>query len=596
MRQGNIQVHSENMMPIIKKWLYSDKDIFLREIIANGCDAVAKLATLRRAGEAPADDAAPRITVVADKDAKTLTVTDNGLGMTEDEVEKYITQVAFSGAQEFLDQYKSAEGGSDAIIGHFGLGFYSAFMVSDSVELETLSYKEGAKPVHWSSSGESTYEIGEGAREGRGTSVILHLAEAEGEFLEEHRLREVLRKYCAFMPVEIDLNPKGDDTDKPVNDTHPLWLKSARDCTKEEYEEFYSKLFLDFNPPLFWIHLNIDYPVRLRGILYFPRQSSKLEVQPGEVKLYSNQVYIADNIKEVVPEFLLLLKGVIDCPDLPLNVSRSFLQNDGDVQKISKHISKKVSDKLHEIFNDDRKVFEGYWDDIAPFIKFGCIRDDGFYDRVKDILLLKTTDGDYKTLTEYPHGENQRIYYVSDENVQAQYINLFREQGQTAAVLSHVVDNHFISFLEYKEKDLKFARIDSEIGDAIKSGEAGEGADSIVEAFKKALGDEKVTVKAERLKNASTPAVMLLDEYARRMQEMTRMYGNSFGGPAPETTVVLNLENPVVQAVPSMPEERAKLVCAQIVDLAKLTHRQLTADELSAFVARSVELLGDAAK
>ena len=595
MREGTIRVESENILPIIKKWLYSDKDIFLRELVANGCDAIHKLERLRLIGQVPKDDAKARIEIVVDKDKRTLRVEDNGLGMTEEEVEKYITQVAFSGAKEFVERYKDESDPQGGIIGHFGLGFYSVFMVSDSVEIDTLSCQPDAKPVHWVSSGGSSYEIGEGERGKVGTAVTLHVAESESEFLEEARIREVLRKYCAFMPVEIYLNPKDTGEDKPVNNTRPLWLKAPKDCTKEEYEKFYSELFLDFNPPLFWIHLNVDYPFNLKGILYFPRQTNKLEVMPGEIKLYSNQVYIADNIKEVVSEFLMLLKGAIDCPDLPLNVSRSFLQNDGDVQKISRHITKKVSDKLHEIFTEQREQYEQYWEDIAPFVKFGCIRDESFYDRVKDIVLLKTIDGKYLTMQEYPKQEDGRIFYVSDENLQSQYVRMFKEQGLTAAILNHVIDGHFISFLEYKEQGTKFARIDSEIGDAMKADtdekDGAPSAESVVEAFKQALPLEGVTVEAQTLKSGDVPAVLLLSEYARRMQEMSRVYGETFQGAAPETKLVLNLASEAVRRIPALPQEKAELICGYIYDLAQLSHKPLNAEEMGKFVKRSVQLL-----
>jgi molecular chaperone HtpG len=600
MRRGNIKVKSGNILPIIKKWLYSDKDIFLRELVSNGCDAVSKLKSLEDMGEAPRSGDKPRITVTVDRDARTITVEDNGIGMTEEEVEKYITQVAFSGAQDFIDRYKDKADPGGEMIGHFGLGFYSVFMVADPVEIDTLSYCEGAKPVHWVSRGESQYEIGEGERTARGTKVTLHIIDGEDEFLGEERIRAMLHKYCAFMKTEIFLDPKGTDDDKPVNDTQPLWLKAPKDCTKEEYEKFYSELFMDFNPPLFWIHLNVDYPFNLKGILYFPKQTSKVDVMPGEIKLYSNQVYVADNIKEIVPEFLMLLKGVIDCPDMPLNVSRSFLQNDSNVQKISKHITKKVSDKLHEIFTDTRADYDKYWDDIAPFIKFGCIRDEDFYSRVRDILLLKSIDGKYLTLSEFPKDKENRIFYVTDEDRQAQYIRLFREQGQSAAVLTHIIDSHFISFIEYKEHDIKFVRIDAEIGDAVKGGEdaaAGEAgqekaeADKIAEAFKKAAADGGLKVRAERLKDPGVPAVMLLDEYARRMQDMSKLYGEAFAGNKPEETIVLNTGNEVVRRIPALDAGTAKLVCAQITDLARIGHKQLSADEMTAFIARSVELL-----
>lgn len=630
MREGNIQVHSESILPVIKKWLYSDKDIFLREMVSNACDAISKLNRLRGVDEAPAaeEGETPVVRIRVDKEAKTLSIEDNGIGMTEDEVERYITQVAFSGAKEFVEKYKSASDDEGGIIGHFGLGFYSAFMVADPVEIDTLSYRPDAKPVRWASKGESGYLIGEGTRTRRGTLITLHITDEETEFLEKNRIREILIRYCAFMPYEIYLESADDERAEaakaaeeaakpaeegkeeakpaktvphPVNDTHPLWLKAPKDCTKEEYEAFYTQLFLDFNPPLFWIHLNVDYPFTLRGILYFPRQAEKLEVTPGQIKLYSNQVYIADNIKEVVPEFLLLLKGVIDCPDLPLNVSRSFLQNDRDVQKISKHITKKVADKLHELFKEERQTYEKYWEDIAPFVKYGCIRDESFYERVKDIILLRSINGGYKLLTEFPKDKDNKIYYVFDEDRQAQYIALFKEQGLDAAVLPHVMDSHFISFLEYKENDIKFARIDSDIGSSIKKEDETKAEDTahedkrITSIFELELENAGVEIKAEHLKNADVPAVMLLDEYARRMQEMRRLYRDMPDGEAPKRTLVLNLENPTVRAVGKLDDMRRSLVCLSIRDLAALGHGPLTADETEGFTRRSAQVLALAA-
>lgn len=614
-RTGNISVNSQNLFPIIKKWLYSDKDIFLRELVSNGCDAIKKLQRLQSIGEAPDEPFTPRIEVRMDKDAKTLTVSDNGLGMTEEEVEKYIAQVAFSGAAEFVEKYKDKGDGESGIIGHFGLGFYSAFMVASSVEIDTLSYQEGAKAVHWVSDGESTYEITDGSRSERGTTITLHIAEDEEEFLNNNRLYEILHKYCAFMPYEIYLNPEvetrtvkeEDGSEKteviqpqPINDTHPLWLKAPKDCTDEEYKEFYRSTFMDYNDPLFWIHLNVDYPFNLKGILYFPKQLNKVELVPGQVKLFSNQVFVADNIKEVIPEYLLLLKGVIDCPDMPLNVSRSFLQNDGEVAKISAHITKKVSDKLHQIFKTDRSAYEGYWTDISTFIKFGCIRDEKFYERIKDILLLKTLDGEYKTLEEYPKAEDGRIYYVTDEDRQAQYIKMFRDNGVQACILTHPIDPHFISMLEYMDHDLHFNRIDAEIDQALKGEEGSEeekaSAQTLTERFKELLGKEKLTVKAEKLKTAETPAVILLSEYTRRIQDMNKLYGEDFSSLEPEITLVLNSENPLVQKLPSLPEEQAKLISQQIYDLAMLSHKSLSADELSAFIGRSVSIMEQLAK
>ena len=608
-REGQIKVQSEKIFPIIKKWLYSDKDIFLRELVSNASDAIKKLERLNAIGEADTGEEKGRIEIQIDPEAKTLSVSDNGIGMTEDEVEKYITQIAFSGAEDFIEKYKDKTDAEAGIIGHFGLGFYSAFMVSDSVEIDTLSYQPGAKPVHWVSDGSDTYEIGEGARECHGTTITLHIGEDSKEFLEEFRLREMLHKYCHFMPYEIYFYPKKKDLsqkeeksgeepktdEKPVNNTQPLWLKKPKDCTKEEYESFYREVFMDFNPPLFWIHLNVDYPFNLKGILYFPQQSNKLQVMPGEIKLYNNQVYIADNIKEVVPEYLMLLKGVIDCPDLPLNVSRSFLQNDGDVQKISRHITKKVSDKLHSVFEEDRASFEGYWEDIAPFIKFGCIKDEKFYDRVKDIVLFKTLNHDYRTLEEYRKENEGQIFYVTDENVQAQYIRLFQENGMNAVLLTHAIDSHFISFLEYKESGLKFARIDSDLSDSMKTDREKpdeEAVKALCEQFKAAVGKEELAVQAENLKSKETPAIILVSEYERRLNDMSAMYGGMFpAGAQAKTTLVLNAQNDIVQKITSLPEEQKPLVCKYVYDLAMLSNQRLSADELSEFMKRSSELL-----
>ena len=625
-REGQISVNSKNMFPIIKKWLYSDKDIFLREIVSNGCDAIKKLESLQGIGEAQLEDGyQPKVIVTIDSEKKQLIVSDNGIGMTEDEVERYITQIAFSGAEEFLEKYKEKSEESAGIIGHFGLGFYSAFMVSDTVEIETLSYKEGAKPVHWVSAGEDSYEIEDGTRTEHGTTIIMNITEEEQEFLQESRIREILHKYCQFMPYEIYLNPHDeerpvydkdgniekneDGTEKkrivkplPINDIHPLWLKAPKDCTDEDYKAFYQKVFMDFNEPLFWIHLNMDYPFNLKGILYFPKQLNRMEVMPGQVKLYSNQVFVADNIKEIIPEFLLLLKGVIDCPDMPLNVSRSFLQNDGEVQKIAQHITKKVSDKLHQIFKNDRPSYEKYWNDISAFIKFGCLKDEKFYDRMKDILLFKTIDGEYKTLEEYPKAEGNKIYYVTDENLQAQYISMFKENGLTAAVLTHAIDPHFISLLEYKNpEEMKFLRIDADLGEALKvSQPEAESEDAkkaqeeennkLIECVKACLPDEKLEYKVESLKATETPAVILLSEYARRIQDMNKVLGESFA-PEGQVTLVLNSENEIVKKIPSLTEENCKLVCEHIYDLALMAHKPLSAEQMSKFIARNVKLL-----
>ena len=601
-KEGQIRVDSENLFPIIKKWLYSDKDIFLREMIANGCDAIKKYQSLCTIGEAEDDGAKPRIDVILDKDAKTLTVSDNGLGMTADEVEKYITQVAFSGAKEFIEKYSDKTDADGGIIGHFGLGFYSAYMVSDTVEIDTLSYQKDAEAVHWSSDGSSTYEITDSDRTEKGTSVIMHLSEDGMEFCDSIKLRSVLKKYCHFMPYEIFFtcvqdkkDEKDEKEEKPVNITQPLWLKAPKDCTTEEYEDFYREVFPDINLPLFWIHLNVDYPFNLKGILYFPKQTDKLQVMPGEIKLFSNQVYIADNIKEVVPEFLMLLKGVIDCPDLPLNVSRSFLQNDGEVAKISKHITKKVADKLVSVFKNERKEYESYWDDISPFIKFGCIKDDKFYERMKDIILYKTTDGEFKTFSEIPKYDD-KVYYVSDMNAQAQYVKIFKDNGIDAIILEHNIDTHFVTYLEYKEAGTKFVRIDSDVDEALKADEEGVDAEKnnkLITLFKDALGMEKLEIKAQALKTEGTPAVITINEYQRRINDMNRIYGDVFGAnnEKAKETLIINTANSIIKKLTEYDDEKRNLLCRHIYDLAVLSQRKLSAAELEGFVERSVEVM-----
>lgn len=601
-KEGQIRVDSENLFPIIKKWLYSDKDIFLREMIANGCDAIKKYQSLCTIGEAEDDGAKPRIDVILDKDAKTLTVSDNGLGMTADEVEKYITQVAFSGAKEFIEKYSDKTDADGGIIGHFGLGFYSAYMVSDTVEIDTLSYQKDAEAVHWSSDGSSTYEITDSDRTEKGTSVIMHLSEDGMEFCDSIKLRSVLKKYCHFMPYEIFFtcvqdkkDEKDEKEEKPVNITQPLWLKAPKDCTTEEYEDFYREVFPDINLPLFWIHLNVDYPFNLKGILYFPKQTDKLQVMPGEIKLFSNQVYIADNIKEVVPEFLMLLKGVIDCPDLPLNVSRSFLQNDGEVAKISKHITKKVADKLVSVFKNERKEYESYWDDISPFIKFGCIKDDKFYERMKDIILYKTTDGEFKTFSEIPKYDD-KVYYVSDMNAQAQYVKIFKDNGIDAIILEHNIDTHFVTYLEYKEAGTKFVRIDSDVDEALKADEEGVDAEKnnkLITLFKDALGMEKLEIKAQALKTEGTPAVITINEYQRRINDMNRIYGDMFGAnnEKAKETLIINTANSIIKKLTEYDDEKRNLLCRHIYDLAVLSQRKLSAAELEGFVERSVEVM-----
>ena len=621
-KQGKIRISSENMMPIIKKWLYSDKDIFLREIVANGVDAITKYKKLVEMGEVkPADDSAEefRIDVRTDEAAKTLTIEDNGIGMTEEEVEKYITQIAFSGAEDFLQKYEKASG--DGIIGHFGLGFYSAYMVASDVEIFTKSYK-GTPAVHWESDGNATYKIGEAEERGRGTKIVLHIADEEKEFLNEYTIRSLLRKYCSFMPYPVYLNAKGvkegekdekgneKQADKPVNNTQPLYLKDPKECTDEEYKAFYRDTFSDYNEPLFWIHLNMDYPFRLKGILYFPKVKEQVQLEKGQVKLYCNQVFIADNIKEVIPEFLMLLNGVIDCPDIPLNVSRSFLQNDRQVQKIAKHITKKVADKLTALFKDDRERYENCWKDIATFIKFGCLKDEEFYEKVKDIVIFKNLEGKYVSVTDF-FGEEisdedaekgkqaKAIYYVSDETQQAQYIRLFKDAGLDAIVCDTYIDPHFISFIEYKNpRKCRFVRIDADVDAALKAeGEVKQDDyKDLIELVKKHLVNKDIAVKADKLKNADVPAVVNVEEFMRRMSEMNKFYGMTEADAMKNATLVLNVANDTVSKLTGLSEEKQEFIVNQIYYLAMLSYKKLSPDELADFMKRSETLLADYAK
>ena len=691
-KRGSLSINSDNIFPIIKKWLYSDHDIFFRELISNGCDAITKLKKLEVMGEYTfPENHKNQIQVIVNPEEKTLKFIDTGLGMTADEVEEYITQIAFSGATQFLEKYKDKTN-EDQIIGHFGLGFYSAFMVADVVEIHTLSYREGAQAVHWSCDGGTEYELEDSNRTEVGTEITLHLNEESLEFANEYRAREVIEKYCSFMPVEIYLSKANapqeyetiDEADlreddvvvehihedakteekenengekevvevspakdqvkinkRPVSlsDTQPLWMKHPNECTEEEYKEFYRKVFMDYKEPLFWIHLNMDYPFNLKGILYFPKINTEYESIEGTIKLYNNQVFIADNIKEVIPEFLMLLKGVIDCPDLPLNVSRSALQNDGFVKKISEYISKKVADKLSGMCKTDRETYEKYWDDINPFIKFGCLKDAKFSDRMMDYILYKNLDGKYLTLEDYlkeneteeeakeeaetvieenkeetaeeikkdaeegKEPEKTTVYYVTDEVQQSQYINMFKEEGQDALILKHNIDSAFISHVEQKKETVKFMRIDADINESVKAdGEENleEQTKELGEIFKKALGKENLTVKAEKLKNESVSSMMTVTEESRRMQEMMKMYNmygmdpSMFGG---QETLVLNLNNKLVQYVLANKEgDLTKLVCEQLYDLAVITHRQLTPEEMTKFVARSNEIMMEMTK
>ena len=669
-KTGSLSINSENIFPIIKKWLYSDHDIFVREMVSNGCDAITKLKKLEMMGEYTfPEHYKSKIEVIVNPEEKTMKFIDTGLGMDEAEVEEYITQIAFSGATDFMEKYKDKTN-DDEIIGHFGLGFYSAFMVADEVHIDTLSYREGAKPVHWECDGGSEYTIGDGDKSTVGTEITLYLNEDSVEFANEYRAREVLEKYCSFMPVEIFLSKENAEQEfetideselteedvvvehihedakmeeqenengekemvevspardrvkinkRPVSisDIHPLWTKHPNECSEEEYREFYRKVFLDYREPLFWIHLNMDYPFNLKGILYFPKINTEYDSIEGTIKLYNNQVFIADNIKEVIPEFLMLLKGVIDCPDLPLNVSRSALQNDGFVKKISDYISKKVADKLSGMCKTDRENYEKYWDDISPFIKFGCIKEPKFSDKMMDYILYKDLDQKYLTFkdlveknkTEEPEkeevqekaeGEEEKqeekpkitLYYVTDEVQQSQYINMFREEGLDAVILKHNIDTAFISHVEQKNEDVKFQRIDADLTENFKEEtqeeELKETTETLTDLFRKTLGKEKLEVKVEKLKNENISSMMTLSEESRRMQDMMKMY-NMYGI---GETLLLNANNKLVQYLAGHRDsENAGMICEQLYDLALMSHKQLSPDEMTKFIARSNDIL-----
>ena len=680
-KHGSLSINSENIFPIIKKWLYSDHDIFARELISNGCDAITKLKKLDIMGEYTLpDDYKAEVQVIVNPEEKTLKFIDTGLGMTADEVEEYITQIAFSGATEFLSKYKDKTT-DDQIIGHFGLGFYSAFMVADEVHIDTLSYKEGAAPVHWTCDGGTEYDMQEGNKTTVGTEITLFLNDESTEFSNEYRMREIIEKYCSFMTVNIYLskenapqeyetideaelrdddviverihedakteekeNDKGEKevvevspakdkvkiNKRPVSlsDPEPLWMKHPNSCTDEEYKEFYRKVFMDYKEPLFWIHLNMDYPFNLKGILYFPKINTEYDSIEGTIKLYNNQVFIADNIKEVIPEFLLLLKGVIDCPDLPLNVSRSALQNDGFVKKISEYITKKVADKLTGMCKTDRESYEKYWDDISPFIKYGCIKDSKFSDKMNDYILFKNIDGKYLTLKDCieenrkPEAETKTeetvesteekkedgakdekepekttIFYVTDEVQQSQYINMFREAKKDAVILKHNIDSAFISHLEQKDQTIQFKRIDADLTEELRGEEAAdeETSKTLTEVFRDALKNDKLEVKVENLKNEKVAAMMTLSEESRRMQDMMKMYNmygmdpSMFGG---QETLVLNAKHPLVQFVADNKDsDKTPVICEELYDLAMLSHKQLSPEEMTRFVQRSNEIL-----
>ena len=621
---GSVSIDAQNIMPVIKRWLYSDKDIFLREAVSNGCDAITKFRMLH-----PDSDEAMQVLVTVDKKKKQIRISDTGIGMTADEVRKYINQVAFSGAAEFMKQFEDEKQAEKAdIIGHFGLGFYSVFMVSDKVEIESLSSEGNAEPVHWKSEDGMSYEISKGRRKEHGTDIILHISEEEKEFLELYRVREVLSRYCGYMawpvmledanatPVEKEV-PVGDEKNedgtpktekvmeipKPqqINDTSPLWLKKPSDCTEEEYKSLYRKMFMDFEEPLFWIHLNVDYPFNLKGILYFPKLKNDFGTHEGQIKLFAGQVFVADNIKEVIPEFLMLLKGVIDCPDLPLNVSRSFLQNDGYVKKISAHITKKVADKLNSLMNTERETYEGYWDDIAPFVKYGCIKDSKFYDMVKGAILMKKTDGKYDTIAEYKTANfektQNKVYYTNDEKRQAASVKLYTDRGIEVAIMNTLIDGNFMSFMEYqgKEEDrVAFARVDADIDGLKEESEEGKelDAEKLQALFRGALGKENLEVKLEALGDPEMTAMVTEDEQMRRYKEMSRIYGQDF--PIPDSfTLVLNRRNETVQALAARdPEdETTKMLCCQVYDLARMSAQPLEAEEITAFLERSRKLL-----
>lgn len=643
---GNISINTENIFPIIKKWLYSEKDIFIREIVSNASDAISKMKKLVTMGEASLKEGEEyKINVYVDRKNNFLRVEDNGIGMTAEEVKKYINQIAFSGAKDFLETYKDKTD-EGQIIGHFGLGFYSAFMVSDRVEIETLSYKDGEKAVKWISKDGTEYELEDSDKTTRGTAVTMYMSEDSKEYVEEYTVSSVLKKYFSFLPVDLYLiNVDGVKTDpskltdaqqielikeelrkdpneteqeekkeekdkktEPINDTHPLWLKKPNECTDEEYKDFYRKTFNDYQEPLFWIHLNMEYPFNLKGILYFPRLRHTFETAEGKIKLFYNQVFVADNIKEVIPEFLLLLKGCIDCPDLPLNVSRSFLQNDGYVKKISTHITKKVADKLISIFENDREAYCKYWEDIHPFVKYGCMRDEKFYERVKEAIVYRTINDEYYTLKEYiarqkKEGSKDVVFYVSDEQQQSQYIKLFKENGMEAVILPAMIDNHFITFVESKENDLSFRRIDSDVSSALKEKTEEKEEDlkdkqkELEQIFKENLNNDKLKVSLESLKAQDVPAIITLSEEQRRFQEMSRMYNGGVdmsGMFKDEVTLVLNNNNKLIQTILKNDEakkEDIKLICEHIYDLAIMSHRPLTPGEMTKFIERSNKIL-----
>ena len=611
-QKGGISVNTENIFPVIKKWLYSEKDIFLREIVSNATDAVTKLKRLSSLGQFAEDGTPYRISVTLDKDAKTLTVEDNGIGMTEEELKKYICSIALSGAVDFIQKYEGeSEGSKNGIIGHFGLGFYSAFMVSDTVEIHTRSYT-GAPAVHWSCTADGEYEIEASDRETRGTEVILHVTDEEAAYLESNKIRDMLEKYCAFMPVEIYFDDgsekKEDETETPINDVAPLWQRPASECTDEDYKSFYRKVFSDFREPLFQIHINADYPLNFKGILYFPRIANNYESIEGQVKLYYNQVFVADNIKEVIPEYLLMLKGVLDCPELPLNVSRSYLQTNSYVAKVSAHIVKKVADKLVSMSREDRESYEKVWDDIKTFVEYACMRDNKFWDRTKDALLLKLTDGKHVTVKEYLEAAKEKhentVYYTTDPDLQAQYIAMYRAEGIDVVSFDSMLDTQFASTVEMHIEGVKFVRVDADVAGVLKGEGEAVAAEALCELFKRVSGDDTLTVKAESLKEADIPAILNVSEQSRRMEDMMKMYRMSGAeGEMPtfptEATLIVNTASPLIKKITDMLENdapKAEPFAAYLYQLAVLSQRRFSAEEMQSFLKESYRLLGDLAQ
>ena len=606
-KKGGISVETEHIFPIIKKWLYSEKEIFLREIVSNAADAITKLKRLASLGQYEAEEgAAYRVDVSFNKSMKTLTVSDNGIGMTAEELDRYICQIALSGALEFVEKYEG-DNKSNGIIGHFGLGFYSSFMVSDTVELITKSYTD-APALHWVCNAEGEYETSSGERNTHGTTVVMHISDDEAAYLNKEKIEEILDKYCSFMPVEIYFSDGTEEEKKdgeepvppvPINDTLPLWLKNPSDCTPEEYKEFYRKVFHDFREPLFWIHINADYPLNFRGILYFPKLTNEYESIEGQVKLYYNQVFVADNIKEVIPEYLLMLKGVLDCPELPLNVSRSYLQNNSYVSKISAHIVKKVADKLSSLCNTEREEYEKVWNDIRTFVEYACMRDRKFYDRVKDSLLLELTDGSYLTVSDYlekaKEAHENTVYYASDKAAQTQYISMFEAQGLSVALFERQLDTQFLSFVESYAPDVKYVRIDADVAGALKGDGDSSANDELSKLFIKVSGNEKLKIEFAALKDAGVPVLLTVSEQSRRMEEMMKLYamsGMSMGDAFPtEETLTVNNTSPLIQKLSSLEDNRREKVAAYLYALARLSQRKLSAEELKSFLLDSYAVL-----